>query len=115
MRFTIIFKDPRTTTRSNFSLVDRLLDSEQELHHRCEGRSFASQLFAPTFLVVTEGINTLEFIVVTIVTIHNKRKTNDDDNVEKSRMMCKHRQYIDQKLVKTIMTIHHICFDIKVN
>ena len=65
----------------NFSLVDRLLDSEQELHHRCEGRSFVSQLFAPTFLVVTEEINTLEFLVVTILTIYNKRKTNDDDNV----------------------------------
>ena len=80
MRFTIIFKDPRTTTRLIYSLVDRLLDLEQELHHRCEGGSFVSQFFAPILLVVTEEINTLEFHVVTILTIYNKCKTNDDDH-----------------------------------
>ena len=92
MKFTIIFNNLKTTTRSNFLiLVEQLLHSLQKLHHRCIGKYFSSHFDAPTFFVVTEGINTLEFIVVTIVTIHNKRKTNDDDNVEKSRMMCKHR------------------------
>ena len=74
-----------------FSLVDRLLDSEQELHHRYEGRSFASQLFAPHFLVVTEGINTLEFLVVIIITMKPMMMTI----LKKSRMICKHRWYID--------------------
>ena len=74
MRRTIIFKDPRTTTRSIFSLIERLLDSDQELHHRSKGRSFASQFFEPTFLVVTEGINTLEFLVDTIITCKKKIK-----------------------------------------
>ena len=74
VRFTIIFKDPRTTTRIIFSLVERLLDSEQESYHKCEGRSFASKFFASTILVVTEGINTLEFLVDTIITCKKKIK-----------------------------------------
>ena len=74
MRFTIILNDPRTTTKSNFSLVEQLLDLEQEFHHRCEGRSFVSHFFASTSFVVTEGTNDLEFRVATIITCNRQIK-----------------------------------------